>query len=256
MRKIDVLEKLAQGWTMEGFEALEAIAIEAKQPLSAMLGFEGKHVFSFDYIDTDSIYYWLKRHGITENNMSYIQQNVCSEAVIMSAVNSVFMSDENLVSIEALKLNEEGSFTKLIKRFSKGKLTKFLSHVFKPEISQQFTHVWSNARSKRQITLSLEAIDFLRMSHGNSWSSCHDTRVSKEDKYSYMNGCSGLAACPNTLIAYEQNSKDETLLNWRVNVIFNRDGIAFSRQYPNSVNGLCEAIVAELKRVSGIPYGI
>ena len=103
-------------------------------------------------------------------------------------------------------------------------------------VSQDFSQLINTiktAKRKQTVILSCALEDFISMSHGNNWHSCHNLGSD------YGQGCIAYAMSPNVLIAYVKNSHGNHLKSWRQVVYCDSDtGFAIgSRQYPNVNEG-------------------
>lgn len=103
-------------------------------------------------------------------------------------------------------------------------------------VSQDFSQLVNTIKTskrKQTVILSCALEDFISMSHGNNWHSCHNLGSD------YGQGCIAYAMSPNVLIAYVKNSHGNYLKSWRQVVYCDSDtGFAIgSRQYPNINEG-------------------
>ncbi len=103
-------------------------------------------------------------------------------------------------------------------------------------ISQDFSQLMNTIKTtkkKQTVVLSCALEDFVSMSNGNGWHSCHNLGSD------YGQGCIAYAMSPNVLIAYVKNEYGEYLKSWRQVVYCDSDtGFAIgSRQYPNVNEG-------------------
>jgi len=93
---------------------------------------------------------------------------------------------------------------------------------------QKFCDNYTSKEVDANFYLSLNMYDFMRMSEGNSWRSCHNL-----DEGEYQAGCMSYALGDFTLLYYEESDSDNTKLVSRCTVQFLENDICFGRIYGN-----------------------
>ena len=163
----------------------------------------------------------IGHNKITDDSlMSYYLVNVCKELGINA---------DRLVGMKFTKF-----FIMMLKSFLElGKFEDDTVGKLEVEIiSQDFSQLINTIKTtkkKQTVVLSCALEDFISMSYGNSWHSCHNLGSD------YGQGCIAYAMSSNVLIAYVENEHEEYLKNWRQVIYCDSDtGFAIgSRQYPS-----------------------
>jgi hypothetical protein len=103
------------------------------------------------------------------------------------------------------------------------------------EIERQYAKVSDSLSTKKEVQtwyIGTSLSDFMRMSHGNSWRSCHSIRDDRE----YQSGTISYALDSTTALLYRESERNNENLISRQVVYINEQRIAFGRKYGNETS--------------------
>lgn len=184
----------------------------------------------------DAILYFY-RTLIASRNISSVGDNIVTDNMLDTThfISLCNMLELNKAKFRGMKISK--FFILLLKEIMKRDMTERTDELKKLEameidiISQDFSQVINTlktAKRKQTVVLSVALEDFVSMSYGNGWESCH--RLGGL----YGQGCIAYALSENVILAYVKNDYDEFKKNWRQVIYCDaKTGFAIgSRQYP------------------------
>lgn len=153
---------------------------------------------------------------------------------LIQAVDDYILCEE-MKDIKEIGKIKEAIIPNLNRFKSGGKLSKLLSLLLGDEISQLYSLSLSKmGKEKAEIHLSVDPIDFLNMSHGNSWTSCYRLRDAGDEGEMgcYSAGTISYMMDAHTMIAWTGDCQRKK--EWRQCIYVDIENEVFvgSRQYP------------------------
>ena len=278
----DVLNTIIDEWAFQKAPLIEAFK---KHPNYV----DGKFLIAFDYdyereTDTNTIYYfwdWVRsimrkmvdqlspeiNQQRIDDDCSYLPDRlyniICYEiSHYYSNTVSKELADVLTEAVPAIHPHEGQKTTRLI-----NKLLTYIGYSKHPEYNQRFAK-YADAINplviKRHTVLSLNPLDYLTMSFGNSWASCHT--IDKNNKrgmpnhYSgqYSSGTMSYMLDPSSMVLYTVNKDYEGTDYWtqpKVNrqmFHYGNDKLVQGRLYPQDCDDNEEAYTPYRNIVQGI----
>lgn len=189
----------------------------------------------FDIVNDAMLCFY--RTLIATRNVLYVGNNIITDDMLDTThfIHLCDMLDLNKEKFRGMKISK--FFILLLKEIMKRETTERTEELKKLEakeidiISQDFSQVINTlktAKRKQTVVLSVALEDFMSMSYGNGWESCH--RLGGL----YGQGCIAYALSENVVLAYVKNDNIEFRKNWRQVIYCDvNSGFAIgSRQYP------------------------
>ena len=149
---------------------------------------------------------------------------------------------------------------KLLRQYGIDELGEDAKHIIL-RIYSEYADYLSPTTIKRHTVLSVNPVDFLRMSHGNSWTSCHRIPYCNDEFGCYSGGCLSYAYDEETMIMYTSDAgidNDDLTMSPKTTrqlYFWNGRALLGSRLYPQDMDGnspeyeahraIVEKIVAE-----------